>query len=54
MKIRDRQVERIADYMETLKRRVKRHRDGAITIWPGVLDSKRGMVLEYGKKVVGR
>ena len=49
MKRRDEYISMIAEHAEKLKRRVIRHRDGAITIWPGVLDRKRGMVLEYGK-----
>lgn len=48
MKCRDEYIAMMADHAERLKRKVRRHRDGAITIWPGVLDRKRGVVLEYG------
>lgn len=48
MKCRDEYIAMMADHAERLKRKVIRHRDGAITIWPGVLDRKRGVVLEYG------
>jgi len=37
MKARDKYLEIIADRMELLKRKVIRHRDGAVSIWPGVV-----------------
>lgn len=46
----DKRLKLVMDTAEARKRCVERHHDGRGTIWPGVNDWKRGVVLEYGSQ----
>lgn len=48
MKCKDEYISMIAEHAERLYHKVKRHRDGAITIWPGIV-GRKGKLIECGR-----